>query len=295
MISRDSNLYKNIVTTWKAPGEVWLSQFESHILKIEKLWNLEPIKPIDNLSFHFVGTSKRKSDGLDVVVKTGCDIESLDRERQWLRHFNGVAAQVIESDKALGATLMERLVPGTTLKQSREISDDEQTIVLAGMIKELNARTVTSGAFKHISELAKDLDVLKGAVDDRMIDKARRIIADLTLDRSQDRLLHGDLHHDNILKHKYSWKVIDPHGYVGDPVFEMAVMMYNPLDAYPVNRPLRKTLERRFEILNEHIGFDIQRMKAWAFAAAMISTAWDYGDTKKIFGIPFLVAQELRS
>ncbi|UYL09066.1 aminoglycoside phosphotransferase family protein [Bdellovibrio sp. SKB1291214] len=295
MISRDSNLYKNIVTTWKAQGEQWLLQFPSHIQKIEALWNLEPIKPLDNLSFHFVGTSIRKSDGIEVVVKTGCDIESLDRERQWLRHFGGVAAQVIESDKALGATLMERLIPGETLKQSKQFSDDEQTIILANMIRELNSRSIISGAFKHIAELSKDLDVLKGAVDSRMLDKAKGIISELTLDRSQDCLLHGDLHHDNVLKHKHSWKVIDPHGYVGDPTFEMAVMMYNPLDSYPVNRPLRKTLERRMEILNEHINFDMQKMKAWAFAAAMISTAWDYGDTKKLLGIPFLVAQELRS
>ncbi|WP_413558561.1 aminoglycoside phosphotransferase family protein [Bdellovibrio sp. HCB209] len=295
MISPDSNLYKNIVTTWKTPGEQWLAQFPTHIKKIEALWNLEPIQPIDNLSFHFVGATKRRSDGLEVVIKTGCDIESLDRERQWLRHFNGVAAQVLESDKNLGVTMMERLVPGTTLKHSKQLDDDAQTLIIAEMIRELNSRSIISGAFKHLAELAKDLDVLEGAVDPRMLSKARGIFSELTFDRSQDRLLHGDLHHDNILKHKHSWKVIDPHGYIGDPTFEMAVMMYNPLDAYPVNRPLRKTLERRMSILNEYINFDMQRMKAWAFAAAMISTAWDYGDTKKLLGIPFLVAQELRS
>ncbi|WP_413582529.1 aminoglycoside phosphotransferase family protein [Bdellovibrio sp. HCB288] len=295
MITPDSNLYKNIVTTWKAPGELWLAKLPEHLLKIEKLWGLESIRPLDNLSFHFVGTAKRKSDGLEVVIKTGCDIESLDRERQWLRHFSGVAAQVLETDKYLGATMMERLSPGETLKHNKDLDDDQKTIVIAGLIHELNSRSIISGAFKHISELAKDLDVLEGAVDSRMLSKARGIISELTFDRSQDRLLHGDLHHDNILKHKSSWKVIDPHGYIGDPTFEMAVMMYNPLDAYPTNSPLRKTLDRRMSILNDYLNFDMQRMKAWAFAAAMISTAWDYGDTKKLFGIPFLVAQELRS
>ncbi|WP_413575772.1 aminoglycoside phosphotransferase family protein [Bdellovibrio sp. HCB290] len=295
MITPDSNLYKNIVTTWKAPGEQWLSRLPEHLRKIEYLWGLESIQPLDNLSFHYVGSAKRKSDGQSVIIKTGCDIESLDRERQWLRHFSGVAAQVLESDKNLGATMLEHLQPGQTLKQSRELDDDQQTIIMAGLIHELNSRSIISGAFKHVADLAKDLDVLEGAVDARMLSKARGIISELTFDRTQDRLLHGDLHHDNILKHKTSWKVIDPHGYIGDPTFEMAVMMYNPLDAYPTNRPLRKTLERRMSILNEYIGFDLQRMKAWAFAAAMISTAWDYGDTKKIFGIPFLVAQELRS
>ena len=34
---------------------------------------------------------------------------------------------------------------------------------------------------------------------------------------SEAVVLHGDLHHDNVLRDGDGWVVIDPHGYVGDP------------------------------------------------------------------------------
>ena len=42
-------------------------------------------------------------------------------------------------------------------------------------------------------------------------------------------VLHGDLHHDNVLRHGDGWVVIDPHGYVGDAAVEPATMLYNPI------------------------------------------------------------------
>ncbi|KQU75390.1 3'-kinase [Aminobacter sp. DSM 101952] len=43
------------------------------------------------------------------------------------------------------------------------------------------------------------------------------------------RVLHGDLHHDNILLGERGWLVIDPKGLIGDPAFDAANLFYNPL------------------------------------------------------------------
>ncbi|MCY1663924.1 aminoglycoside phosphotransferase family protein [Rhizobium sp. SL86] len=41
--------------------------------------------------------------------------------------------------------------------------------------------------------------------------------------------LHGDLHHDNVLKGADgTWRVIDPHGLIGDPAYEVANIFGNP-------------------------------------------------------------------
>ncbi|GAA4111588.1 aminoglycoside phosphotransferase family protein [Aminobacter aganoensis] len=42
-------------------------------------------------------------------------------------------------------------------------------------------------------------------------------------------VLHGDLHHDNILLGERGWLVIDPKGLIGDPAFDAANLFYNPL------------------------------------------------------------------
>ncbi|MCV3240346.1 aminoglycoside phosphotransferase family protein [Mesorhizobium sp. ZC-5] len=44
------------------------------------------------------------------------------------------------------------------------------------------------------------------------------------------RALHGDLHHDNIMRGPRGWLAIDPKGILGDPGFDAANFFYNPLE-----------------------------------------------------------------
>lgn len=51
------------------------------------------------------------------------------------------------------------------------------------------------------------------------------------------------------------WKVIDPHGYVGDKVSEVGSMIYNPLEWYPEGS-MKKAIARRLDILCEELPFE---------------------------------------
>ncbi len=49
------------------------------------------------------------------------------------------------------------------------------------------------------------------------------MLADINQKYSRNLLLHGDLHHENILKNENgSYTVIDPKGVIGDPVFDLS-------------------------------------------------------------------------
>lgn len=50
------------------------------------------------------------------------------------------------------------------------------------------------------------------------------------------RVLHGDLHHDNILHGQRGWLAIDPKGLLGDPGFDAANFFYNPLERHGLTR-----------------------------------------------------------
>lgn len=101
---------------------------------------------------------------------------------------------------------------------------------------------------------------------------------ELIRDRTQDVLLHGDLHHGNILSNGTTWKIIDPHGYVGDPAFEAGAMIYNPCDCFPKERSISQIVERRLKILAEELPFDGKRIKAWAYCRTLLSIAWTFED-----------------
>lgn len=120
--------------------------------------------------------------------------------------------------------------------------------------------------------------MLKNQLDNRTLSKAESLFRELTTDRTQAVVLHGDLYHDNILSSGTIWKVIDPHGYVGDPVFEVGAMIYNPGDYFPHERSISQVVERRLHILAEELQFDPQRIKAWAFCKTALSIAWTVED-----------------
>ncbi len=69
------------------------------------------------------------------------------------------------------------------------------------------------------------------------------------------------------------WKIIDPHGYIGDAAAEVGPVMYNPLDWTP-HEPLRAVLHRRIEILCDELPFDRHRIHAWSLCQSLLSVAW---------------------
>lgn len=200
-------------------------------------------------------------------------------EVRWLKQFKNIVPNIIAVAEASDAFVMERCSPGVSLKAIQDGSnDDTVTQILCEVIQRLQAQAPQDSSFKHLSELIPDLQSLAGRADPYLFQKSVSLFEDLTKDRSNDILLHGDLHHDNIISHGQSWKVIDPHGYMGDPVSEVGVMIYNPIDAFPKDKPLVDLIDRRLRIMGEKLNFDLKRVQAWAFCKTMLSSAWNIAD-----------------
>ncbi len=89
--------------------------------------------------------------------------------------------------------------------------------------------------------------------------------------------LHGDIHHENIIKGPRGWLAIDPHGVAGDAAFDAANIFYNPLD----RDDLCLDLERA-RGMAEHfapiIGRDAAYILDYAFAYGCLSAAWHRED-----------------
>lgn len=92
-------------------------------------------------------------------------------------------------------------------------------------------------------------------------------------------VLHGDLHHENILAaERRPWLAIDPKGVVGEPAYEVGAFLRNPtsrlLDA---SRP-QDVIARRVDLLSERLGLDRQRLLAFGFAQLVLAAWWMYED-----------------
>jgi streptomycin 6-kinase len=72
-------------------------------------------------------------------------------------------------------------------------------------------------------------------------------------------LVHGDLHHHNLLAHGHRYVAIDPKPMLGEPEFDVASFLWNPLGT-AMRLDVTEARIRAFTAL----GLDESRIRAWA-------------------------------
>ncbi|KTD82631.1 aminoglycoside phosphotransferase family protein [Legionella waltersii] len=270
---------KTIEAVYGETGKRWLQRLPVFIRELEQQWDVHFIRPVAELSFNFVGLVRFNSNDQMAVIKTAPSGEHLVNEIHCMLCFSNATPRVYQHDEKRFAFLMEYISPGYSLKTFlNNESDINVTRIIAQTIRELQTGQQKKYTFKHLSELVGDLKSLEGHVDARMLAKAEFLFRELTSDRTNDVVLHGDLHHDNIIRRGSSWAVIDPQGYLGDPVAEVGAMIRNPMDCFPNDRSPAQIVQTRLTVLKEELPFDPQKIKAWAFVITVLSAAWNMHD-----------------
>jgi streptomycin 6-kinase len=107
--------------------------------------------------------------------------------------------------------------------------------------------------------------------------EAGRLARQLLADPAQLRPLHGDLHHDNVIRGSRGWLVIDPKGVCGDPAFEAANILFNPLERDDLCLDADR-IAQRMDVLSRAIGQDPRRVLDFALAYGCLSAAWHAED-----------------
>lgn len=275
LIDTASEFAHNVASYGGRDGERWLLQLDRQVALLADRWELTAIRPFAGLSMNFVASASRR--GLPVVLKVGWDSGAVRRERIWLEHYEqrtgGAVVKVLAHDEG-DAYLMQRLEPGTSVDQT--LSDDAATEVIGQAITKLNG-AASEGIdvdYRRVVDWFTQLDHASGAARatlgariDRANDLAHELSAGVTAD-----LLHGDLHHMNVLAHDGRWLITDPQGVYGDPTHECAAMLRNALA--PIRDDLKSGVHRRVAILAEITGFDAERIIAWGYAQNVLSCVW---------------------
>lgn len=79
----------------------------------------------------------------------------------------------------------------------------------------------------------------------------------------EDVFLHGDLHPFNILRSPSGWVLIDPKGLRGDPAFEAAAWLRNPIPLFEDLDRAQRVTEHRLALLESEFGWPRERMLRW--------------------------------
>ncbi len=271
---------KRIVSVWGKKGSRWLNRLPSILAACAEKWELTIESPVPILAYNFLVYAVT-AEGASVVLKIGVPCLELTTEINALRVFRGKrAAALLDADPQVGALLLKRVLPGKPLSAIN--NDDEATEIGARLIRDIPATVPSEHQFPSIADWAMVFDRLRvrfngntGPLPRKMAEKAERLFKDLQTSSTESRLLHGDLHHDNILfDDKENWLAIDPKGATGDPAYEAARFQHNPKPGFLAMNNPENTAKRRLDIMASILSMDKARLSAWAFFDAVISTCW---------------------
>ena len=177
-----------------------------------------------------------------------------------------------------GAALLERVDPGSSLANvALSGDDDEATAILAGVIRRMSPQH-EPGSAVSVQNLGKGFQRYLSGNDEQipkaLVEQAQRVHVDLCASQTHVRLLHGDLHHYNVLFDRArGWVAVDPKGLIGETEYEIGAALRNPYERpglFTTPEAVRNRL-RRFETV---LGIDSARALAWAFTQAVLATVW---------------------
>jgi streptomycin 6-kinase len=193
------------------------------------------------------------------------------------------AVRVLRHDDR--ALLMERALPGTTLVPLVVGGrDDEACHILSDVMLALHVKPAPEGDWKRI-----EADWARGFARQRarpphpvltydLIDRAEAVYTELAASQAERFLLHGDLHHENVLIDRERGPLaIDPKGVVGELAYEIGPALGNPIphiDFYA--QPA--VMERRVGIFADRLKLPAERILKWCYSHWILGAIWDLED-----------------
>ena len=112
-------------------------------------------------------------------------------------------------------------------------------------------------------------DLVDEPQTDVLLARAAAIARELLAEDGPSVVLHGDLHHGNVLDFDGRWVAIDPKGLVGHPAFDVANVFCNPTFEVANAR-----LDLRLERFADRLGLEPDVLAAWVVAWCGLSLVW---------------------
>ncbi len=266
-------------------GRRWLATLPTLLSECRARFSLELHEPFENLSYNLV-LPGRTSDETEIVLKLGVPCRELLTEAATLDLFQGQGTvRLLAQDAPRGILLLERISPGTPL---HKLQGDAEAAATAAKLMCLLWRAPPSEHplpsladwFLAFARLRHRFGGDTGPFAPDLIARAERTFAELNASSGNQVVIHGDLHHDNILfSAERGWVAIDPKGIVGDRGYEVASFMLNQLPIKAADSETMEILSRRLSIFSAQLNISRERLARWSFCHAVLSALWDFEES----------------
>ena len=287
--------------------ERWGDGFYTKILQnfdlYSKKWKLVDFEFSDFYWHHVVFYCKSELYG-DCVLKF-YDDDELEREYNALCEYNAGGKPYIKAlgyehgDRSWGAMLIERALPGEKL--SEEPSLEKRLEVYSELFNELHTEVKNPGIYYSYTHwvdsigmpdeilfgggLPEDSDEIKlkelypELYPHRL--KAKEIYYKLASVYDKKLLIHGDLHSGNIIScGDGKYKVIEPVGVIGDPVFDMGTIIFGECCWYGKDIAEREKAETIIDYLEKSLNIPDKVLRQCFYITTVMSRLWNIDRVK---------------
>lgn len=242
-----------------APFEHWLA-----------LWDLVPEGDVMWMPLTGSRLLPVRAGGRPAMLKLAASADER-RGAEVMAWWNGEGAAPVLAHKD-EALLMARAEGGGSLASQVKQGDDAgATAILCQVIARLHRRRPSPPKLPPLIRLFR---MLMETADPRLF-APRRIAERLLAEPVEVVVLHGDVHHGNILDFgPLGWRAIDPWGYAGERAYDYANLFRNPDLASLTPDRLRARLAQ----VSGLASLPPDRLLAWVYAHAGLAAAWDEAD-----------------
>ena len=263
-------------------GPAWIDDLPDRIARLADRYSLTidlPMtEPYAEMSFNYITPGKR-ADGTEVILKVAYERGVYVTERSGIRLSNpeGMVSLLGTYDEDF-ALILESVRPGIPLSECE--NDEENTHIAADVMRRLWQPALHAHALRSVEDWTvggmaryRDRHADGGPLPLDWVAAAEDAFRSLSATTSQRLVLHGDLHHFNILSSdRNGWLAIDPKGMEGDPGYELGAFMGNELPDDTSGWP--DLLSRRIEIFSEDLDIPWEHLVTWSWAHAVLVSTW---------------------
>ncbi len=217
------------------------------------------------------------------LLKMSIEPGMIGLEAKALAHFGPeMCPEVYAVDAELEALLMERIEVFEDLSAWYP-DPDRETGVWLPFFHEIERLDSIPEGFPTLARYGKVFSRMLERSLRRDVARILRIGRDnqeiLMGSPGENRLLHGDMHHFNLLLDTGDrWRLIDPHGVVGHPFYELGAFLRNPWGPCYTEPGVSQRLAERVAILGERLGIPALLVAKFGFYGAAFSVAWGLED-----------------
>ncbi|MEU1120775.1 MULTISPECIES: aminoglycoside phosphotransferase family protein [unclassified Streptomyces] len=260
-------------------GRAFVAGLPARVREFVERWELTPDgEPMHGMAALVLPVVR--ADGTPAVVKFQVLDEETEGEPVALRVWGGDGAvRLLDHHAATGTMLLERLDAGRMLSTMRDTR--KAVLVIAELLARLTAGPAPEGmrrlgdiAAEMVDGLPEALRAIADPAERALVERCGGAVREV-LDEPGDRLLHWDLHFENVLaSEREPWLAIDPKPLAGDPGFDLWPALDNKFDADDV--------VWRFDAMTEVLGLDRERARAWTLGRVLQNSLWEIEDGRPL-------------